>query len=143
MHDELLPAPTPELFRAIENCPKAPDGMSKRVELLLRIVSKIGADAHIQGPALLWFDASGRLRVLPIEDEIMLGRSEDCDVVLDDRLASRVHARLCPNGDAHLVEDLGSRNGTRLNGEILSRPRLLRHGDILCIGTTDFCYWEA
>jgi pSer/pThr/pTyr-binding forkhead associated (FHA) protein len=60
---------------------------------------------------------------------IVVGRSEDCHVVIDDRQASRHHARITQTEDGYALEDLGSKNGTYLNGQLLSVPALLQDGD--------------
>ena len=53
----------------------------------------------------------------PLEGQTLtIGRNSDCNIVLDDRQVSRVHARIAWRGDHYEVEDLGSKNGTHLNG---------------------------
>jgi Protein of unknown function (DUF3662)/FHA domain len=68
----------------------------------------------------------------------VLGRSRDCDVVLDDPNVSRHHAEIRPSGGSWTVRDLGSTNGVKVNGRRLdaSRPQSLKPGDELVIGTT-------
>lgn len=65
-----------------------------------------------------------------------LGRSPNCQIVLDDAAASRQHARLEVVPDRVTVEDLGSANGTLVNGALLApgAPRAMREGDLLTIG---------
>ncbi len=65
---------------------------------------------------------------------LRIGRMTDCDVVLADPNASRYHAELHPAGDAYELVDLGSTNGSRVNGERVSR-RVLLDGDQLRFGT--------
>ena len=62
-----------------------------------------------------------------------LGR-DDCDVVLSDPEVSRRHALEGPDG--FTIEDLGSTNGTWVNGERIERPERLRAGDELRFGNT-------
>lgn len=65
-----------------------------------------------------------------LEDEVsLIGRDEDCQVVVDDRQASRHHARIVRTEQGYMVEDLDSKNGTFLNGQALDRPTLLTDGD--------------
>jgi pSer/pThr/pTyr-binding forkhead associated (FHA) protein len=64
-------------------------------------------------------------------DSMVIGRAGSCDLVLADRFLSRRHARLYREGDEVLVEDLGSRNGTWLNGRTVEQPTPLRIGDQL------------
>ncbi|HSL24137.1 MAG TPA: SpoIIE family protein phosphatase [Vicinamibacterales bacterium] len=87
-----------------------------------------------------------RLRVEPRQGEaferrcdsgaLVFGRAETADVVLDDRLVSRRHARVYSEGDEWLVEDLGARNGTSVNGRPLSAPRRLVPNDLIELGST-------
>ena len=60
---------------------------------------------------------------------VVIGRDADCQVVIDDRQASRQHARIVQTGDGHVLEDMGSKNGTFLNGQPLTTPTLLKDGD--------------
>ena len=67
--------------------------------------------------------------------QLMLGRAGDCDITLEDGLVSRRHARIwCDAGIWH-VEDLGSRNGTRVNGKAVGKAPLA-DGDFVHIGRT-------
>ncbi len=67
---------------------------------------------------------------------ITLGRAGHVDIVLDDVYASDEHAQLQPDGDGWTVRDLGSTNGTFLNGAKLTRPTPLAAGDQLRLGKT-------
>jgi predicted component of type VI protein secretion system len=60
---------------------------------------------------------------------IIIGRGEDCDIVLDDRQVSRLHARIAWNEDHYMIEDLGSKNGTHLNGREVVTAQPLHDGD--------------
>jgi len=60
---------------------------------------------------------------------VIIGRSDDCHVVVDDRQASRHHARITQTEDGYVLEDLGSKNGTFLNGQLLAAPAVLKDGD--------------
>ncbi|HYU59321.1 MAG TPA: FHA domain-containing protein [Solirubrobacterales bacterium] len=74
-------------------------------------------------------------RRIALHDQLTLGRGDDNDVVLGDERASRHHARIRRSDGSFAIEDLGSRNGTYLNGERLdgeSRP--LEPGDSIGIG---------
>jgi pSer/pThr/pTyr-binding forkhead associated (FHA) protein len=70
-------------------------------------------------------------------DELTVGRGGGCGVVLaDDTYVSTVHARLYRRGDDLFVEDLGSRNGTFVNGQQVQAPTKLRRGDRVQFGQT-------
>lgn len=78
-----------------------------------------------------------------VKSVTILGRSPDCDVVLDAGAVSRQHARIVRRGDELLLEDLKSRNGTYLNGQALSQPTGLSDGDLLRICDLEFTYHTA
>ncbi len=63
-----------------------------------------------------------------------LGRADENDIVLSGDLVSRRHARFRARGESLVVEDLGSRNGSKLNGEPLRGPATLKTGDTLQVG---------
>jgi pSer/pThr/pTyr-binding forkhead associated (FHA) protein len=74
-------------------------------------------------------------RVPLAEDPVTLGRLPDCDVVLSDPNVSRRHAEVRRKGNDFVVIDLGSTNGTRLNGAGV-RERRLTDGDEITLGGT-------
>lgn len=67
----------------------------------------------------------------PVRDEsLTIGRAADCDVVLSDRQISRYHARIERDAQGYLLRDLGSKNGTKVNAEVVhGQPYRLRDGD--------------
>ncbi len=70
-----------------------------------------------------------------IVDEAVIGRDLRCDVVVDDREVSRMHARLSPvEFDGWMIADLATKNGTYLNDELLVGPARLASGDVIRIG---------
>ena len=90
-----------------------------------------------------------RLRFLLQEFDLahgvtLIGRSSDCQVTIEDPLVSRQHAQIVIDGDEALLEDLGSRNGVKLNGSPVKKPTPLKDGDRLRIGTQElvFCRVE-
>lgn len=66
-----------------------------------------------------------------ITGEILIGREATCAVVVADRQVSRFHARITQNEDGARLEDLASKNGTYLNGDIISEPVMLQDGDVI------------
>jgi DNA-binding winged helix-turn-helix (wHTH) protein len=81
-------------------------------------------------PRLVWGD-----RILPLSSgDNLLGRDEGASICLDAASVSRRHARILVEGSRATLEDLGSKNGTRLNGEPVSHPRELRDGDAVRLG---------
>ncbi len=65
-----------------------------------------------------------------------MGRSRQCDVMVDDPNVSREHAEIRPRGGAWVLTDLGSTNGSRLNGRRLDHSEVLKPGDEIELGTT-------
>ncbi len=70
----------------------------------------------------------------------VIGRSRECDVVLDDANVSRRHAELRPSGGSWIVVDLGSTNGVKVNGRPISGPQSLRSGDTLVLGSSTLVF---
>lgn len=66
----------------------------------------------------------------------VLGRSDQADVILEDPYASEFHLRLVSQEGALTVSDLGSTNGTYVNGRRITTPTNLRRGDALQVGKT-------
>ncbi|MDQ2984534.1 MAG: FHA domain-containing protein [Actinomycetota bacterium] len=72
---------------------------------------------------------------------VSIGRSGQNDVTLDgDEYASASHARIEPRRDGVWLEDIGSTNGTYLNGIRVTRPRKLTPGDVVRVGETELRY---
>ncbi|OBI80108.1 FHA domain-containing protein [Mycobacterium sp. E740] len=87
---------------------------------------------------------SGRELVALNGDRVTVGKASTNTVPLEhDETASRLHAVLENLGFAWSIRDLGSRNGTYLNGERISAERVLRSGDELRIGKSRLIFWEV
>ncbi len=69
---------------------------------------------------------------------LTFGRGPDNDIVLDDTQVSRNHARLTRQGEEIIIEDLGSTNGTLVNGRPITGPHVLQPADIISIGASVF-----
>jgi hypothetical protein len=78
-----------------------------------------------------------------LSDGALLGRGDTADIRLQDTFASSAHARLTPQGEVIVLEDLGSTNGTYLNGEPLRGPQPLHVGDSIRIGDSEFTFERA
>jgi pSer/pThr/pTyr-binding forkhead associated (FHA) protein len=75
--------------------------------------------------------------VFPTDRELTVGRGPGCSIALiDDTFVSTVHARVYPTAEHLMLEDLGSTNGTYLNGRRLTAPQPVRKGDRVQIGST-------
>jgi hypothetical protein len=71
-----------------------------------------------------------------------LGRSASSDIEVDDPFASSAHARIFARGDFMYIEDMGSTNGTYLNGRQLRSSEQLKMADKIRIGDTEYRYQE-
>jgi FHA domain len=97
------------------------------VEPRLEVVAAMG---HSPGTA---FDVGGGA---------MLGRSDGADIHVNDPFASSAHARIFQRGDYMYVEDMGSTNGTYLNGRQVRTAERLKVADSIRIGDTEYRYQE-
>jgi pSer/pThr/pTyr-binding forkhead associated (FHA) protein len=87
---------------------------------------------------------SGRELIALGGQRVTLGKLATSEISLDqDPTVSRVHAVLENFGFAWSIKDLGSRNGTYVNGERISAERILRSGDELRLGNTRLTFWQA
>lgn len=73
-------------------------------------------------------------RQLPVEDALTIGRDPGTDLTLNDSGVSRNHARISPDPEGASIEDLGSSNGTYVNGERIEAARRLTDGDEIQMG---------
>lgn len=120
VHVVVLELRSPALAGA-SGAPAAPGGKPPKKGARLRIVEP----------------AARKGETYTLTDELTVGRGGGCAVVLpDDQFVSTVHARLYRRGDDLFVEDLGSRNGTFVNGEKIASPTRLRRGDRVQFGET-------
>lgn len=73
---------------------------------------------------------------LEVQDVSVLGRSDEADVLLNDPYASEFHMRLVAQENGMVLHDLGSTNGTYVNGRRVTAPTSLRRGDTIQVGKT-------
>ncbi len=102
----------------------------------------MGADANGGAPVLRVLTAAGLREgaAYDLAEGAVLGRGDNADIRLEDSFASGRHTQLTPHGDVIVVEDLGSTNGTYLNGEPLNGPQPLHPGDRIRIGDSEFAF---
>ena len=80
--------------------------------------------------------------VLELDGDATLGRAATAEVHVDDPYASSVHARIFRRGGGMYIEDMGSTNGTFLNGQQLERPERLHGSDTIRIGDSEYRFRE-
>ena len=76
-------------------------------------------------------------------DQITVGRDSTNEIVINDAEVSRRHARLTFQGGKYVLEDLGSTNGTFVNGQRLAGPRVLKPGEVVSFGEQIVLVFEA
>jgi pSer/pThr/pTyr-binding forkhead associated (FHA) protein len=131
--------PRPNLIGTTEALPKflpnKPKSVTSQAKVRLVWLTVVGSNHHI---------------ALPDNGEIVLGRFDpnlgippDIDLAFEDggtRVVSRRHAKITGRDGQHMVEDLGSRHGVSVNGEPVSKPRLLQLGDQIMLGNLRLHY---
>jgi hypothetical protein len=95
--------------------------------------------ARARRPARALLSVGGRRLPVPPGGGVV-GRSRDCDIVLEDTGVSRRHAELRPEGGGWTVADLSSTNGVRVNGRAIHGAHPLRAGDRLQLGSTEVVF---
>ncbi len=76
-------------------------------------------------------------------DQLIIGRDTASNIAINDAEVSRKHARLTFQGGKYVIEDLGSTNGTFVNGQRLASPVVLKSGDVVSLGEQIVLMYEA
>ena len=76
-------------------------------------------------------------------DLVTIGRQASCTIVIADNNISRVHARFRASDNGWTIEDLGSTNGTKVNGVLITGPTLLSHGQLIALGSLQMHFEQA
>jgi hypothetical protein len=131
-----VPLPTP--------APAAP--AEPGATMIYRPRAPIVEDAPAEGPAevereVVTLTVDGRAYPLTAR-RVVLGRSRECDIRIPDANVSRRHAEVRQEGATHWVVDLGSTNGTEVNGRRVERTKL-SDGDRITIGSTDVVFGRS
>jgi pSer/pThr/pTyr-binding forkhead associated (FHA) protein len=87
-------------------------------------------------PVLVVTAPGAESRTIEVRKPMVVGRSAQADVTFEDAFASDQHARFDTAGGRLYVQDLGSTNGTTLNGERVTERTVLSRGDVIRIGAT-------
>jgi hypothetical protein len=99
-----------------------------------RVAAPLEERAHARSQSALLVMDGRRTVVGP--GGVTIGRSRQADVVIDDPNVSRQHAEIRPRGGSWVLTDLGSTNGSSLNGRRIAGPEVLKPGDEIEIGTS-------
>ena len=100
---------------------------------------RAGVDPRLEVVAAMGLDPG---TAFELADGATMGRADGSDIPIDDAFASSVHARIFPRGQFMYIEDMGSTNGTYLNGRRLRAAERLKVGDTVRIGETEYRYQE-
>jgi FHA domain-containing protein len=100
---------------------------------------RAGVDPRLEVVAAMGLDAG---TAFELAEGATMGRADGADIPIDDPFASSVHARIFPRGQFMYIEDMGSTNGTYLNGRRLRSAERLKVGDTVRIGETEYRYQE-
>ncbi|TWU60142.1 Phosphoserine phosphatase RsbU [Rubripirellula tenax] len=84
--------------------------------------------------------SGGSERFELVDRETTLGRHPECSIVVDAGAVSRYHAKVFQQNQGFAVEDCGSRNGTFLNGQLLTGPEQLKPGDRIRVSDVEFVF---
>src|SRR5512146_3452468 len=76
-------------------------------------------------------------------DQLVIGRDSSSNIAINDAEVSRKHARLNYQGGKYVIEDLGSTNGTFVNGQRLVSPVVLKSGDVISLGEQIVLMYEV
>lgn len=99
--------------------------MTSQFQLIMRSGPTPGASFNLEG------------------DQLSIGRDSTNDIVINDAEISRRHARLTFQGGKYVLEDLGSTNGTFVNGQRLAGPRVLKAGEVVSFGEQIILVFEV
>ena len=99
--------------------------MTSQFQLIMRSGPTPGASFNLEG------------------DQLTIGRDSTNDITINDAEISRRHARLTFQGGKYVLEDLGSTNGTFVNGQRLAGPRVLKAGEVVSFGEQIILVFEV
>lgn len=128
------PEPPPARAAGLPRWEEAASGRTMIQGGAERVSEPLRETARARNASALLLVGGRRMVVGP--DGATIGRSRQCDVVLDDPNVSRSHAEIRPRGGSWVLADLGSTNGSRLNGRRVDGPEVLRRGDEIQLGAT-------
>lgn len=114
--------------------------LSRRQKTVITVISKIAERQSLPSACLVViYGAELGRRYLLDRPDMTVGRSSQCEIVLDQDSVSRQHARITVANQKTTIKDLGSTNGSYINDE-LAAERVLKDGDLIKIGRTIFKY---
>ncbi len=138
VNDEALTQRVMLLRRALGDDPKDPTYIASVPQWGYRLVAEVRSEQSAAAPAgevASQFVVTQGDRLIPLPDgETVIGREPEAGVSIDSLHISRRHARIVVSAGRAMLEDLGSKNGTYLNGRRITTPAELTEGDEIGVG---------
>lgn len=143
----LYPSPNPRIFAAVKPAPQdiplqaaaVPPEEIPPVEPIMP-TDEPPTENKGENPAIYVVRTA---HAVPLKhNTYIIGREEDCDIVLPSPLVSRHHAKITADDDGFVIEDLQSKAGTVINGKQITRKQLLFNGDEINIGGEDLVFYD-
>jgi pSer/pThr/pTyr-binding forkhead associated (FHA) protein len=100
---------------------------------------RAGVDPRLEVVAAMGYEPG---TVIDVASGATLGRADSSEIKVDDPFASSAHARIFARGEFMYIEDMGSTNGTYLNGRQLRKAERLKMADVVRIGDSEYRYQE-
>lgn len=137
--------PEPEAIAAtVGHPPGTPPGLYGRLKYVAEVLQELRTQGvALKGACLAQRRTDRSVYLDALAAETIVGRSDDCAVPVEDVRLSRQHFRIAQECTDWEIEDLGSTNGTRVNGESLAGVRSLCSGDLIEAGSTVFVFIET
>lgn len=141
----LYPSPNPRIFAAVK--PAAQDIPLQAAEASVEEIPEeipmhdiSSSESKEENPAIYVVRSA---HAFPLKHRTyIIGREEECDIVLPSQLVSRHHAKITAEDDGFAIEDLGSKAGTVINGKQIGRKQLLFNGDEINIGGEELIFYD-
>ncbi len=114
---------------------------SDTLERRLDIVVTQGGVANPTGSFLLVVSGEAAGKLFPLnKPDLVIGRSPSADIRINEKAVSHTHARVKADGERFTIRDLGSTNGTLVNGAVITATVALSGGDTVSVGATTFTF---
>ena len=107
-------------------------------EMFSSDVAVLEPPVDTSAPSLRYENDNGGVRLFPIGEAIRIGRHPYNEVSVGDNSMSRFHCWVSKDNTNIIIEDLGSANGTLVNGTAIEEPTILKPGDRVTVGQSDF-----
>ncbi|MBN1900659.1 sigma 54-interacting transcriptional regulator [Candidatus Sumerlaeota bacterium] len=94
------------------------------------------APSSVNAPTLQVLSGQNTGKILSVVKTCLIGRANDCDLVVPDRKVSRYHMKVIPLNNSLVIQDMDSTNGVYLNGRQITKEEQPQHGDMILLGDT-------